>query len=142
MPLTTPKTVLALDVGGKRIGVAIASLIARLPRPYITLEHNDEFLKNLRNIIDSEEVGALVIGLPRGLSGQTTEQTRVVEAFTKDLQEQLSLPVYFQDEALTSTKAEAELEKQGKMYSRGDIDALAAAYILEDFLIEHKELEL
>ena len=97
------------------------------------------FLPELKNIIVSENAAALVVGRPRGLSGQQTAQTKRTEIFAEELKT-LGLPVYFQDEAVTSKQAEAELQARGKPYKKSDIDALAAAYILEDWLREHKEL--
>jgi len=137
---TTPSSILALDVGGKRIGVAVASLIARLPRPLITLENNDTFLPALKDIIEIEDVGAIVVGFPRGLQGQHTDQTAAVESFTAVLREEFAMPIRFQDEAVTSKHAEAELDARGKSYERGDIDSLAATYILEDFMSDQQNL--
>ena len=75
-----------------------------------------------------------MVGLPRGLDGQRTAQTEEVEAFARGLGERFGLPVHMQDEAVTSKQAEAELEARGKPYGKGDIDALAATYILQDWL--------
>lgn len=139
---TAPKSVLALDVGSKRIGIAVASLQARLPRPLVTLTVNeDDLLTNLESIIKQEEVGRLVVGLPRNLSGQYTDQTNYTLKLTKTLQAHFDLPIDMQDEALTSKYAEEELQKRGKPYGPGDVDALAATYILEDWFSEHKELK-
>ncbi len=135
-----PKSALALDVGEQRVGVATASLTARLPRPLVTLKQGEDFLTKLNDIIKAENVEVLVVGLPRGLGGQHTDQTRAVEAFTDELRKHCELPVHLQDEAVTSKQAEAELQARGKPYTRGDIDALAATYILEDFLAGHREL--
>ena len=139
---TTLSSVLALDVGEKRVGVAVASMAARLPRPLVTLEQGDELLAALEKIIEAEEASAIVVGLPRGLGGQRTAQTGIIEDFVAGLRQHFKdLPIHLQDEALTSHKAEAELEGRGKDYKRGDIDALAATYILEDWLGEQRELE-
>lgn len=136
----TPKSVLALDVGSKRVGVAVASLSVGLPRPLATLPAADsEFLPALAAFIQSEDVGRLVVGLPRGLQGQRTAQTEFTERFRTMLQAHFDLPIDYQDEALTSMRAEAELEQRGKPYKKADIDALAATYILEDWLVAHKE---
>lgn len=138
MPIT-PDYALALDVGSKRIGVAIASLSFKLPRPLCTLMNDDTFLKRLNDLIKTEAIGVLVVGLPRGLEGQETGQTKYVRDFVDQLKTHIDLPINFQDEALTSTWAEAELTARGKIYQKGDIDALAATYILEDYLIQPKE---
>ena len=129
----TPNNYLALDVGSKRIGVALASSVARMPHPLVTLDAESDVYIRLRQIISAESIGHLVVGLPRGLDGHDTEQTTAVRAFVSEL-EPLGLPIYLQDEALTSVKAKAELHERGGRYAKGDVDALAATYILEDFL--------
>jgi putative Holliday junction resolvase len=132
-------TLAALDIGNHRIGVALASVAAGIAQPYTTLHHDENIVETLRSLLAEQEVVALVVGLPRGLDGQETAQTRVVEAIAADLKKHLDIPMYWQDEALTSRKAEEELERRGKPYGKGDIDALAATYILEDFLQEHPQ---
>ena len=133
-----PNSILGLDVGDRRVGVAAASLAARLPRPVTTLVRDDGFLTALQAIIDAEGAELLVIGLPRDLSGQSTAQTKATEAFAAELGRHYNLPVRLQDEAVTSRQAEAELKARGKEYKKADIDALAATYILEDFLAENQ----
>jgi putative Holliday junction resolvase len=132
--MTKSGSVLALDVGEKRVGVALTSLAARLPSPLVTLDRNDNFIEELRKIIKTESVEKLIIGWPRGLNGQHTAQTSAVEAFAAELRQLIDLPIRFQDEAVTSKQAETELRNRRKAYRQGDIDALAATYILEDYL--------
>lgn len=124
---------LALDVGDARVGVAFAHKVARLPRPLITLKNNETVWDELNRVIVSEGVGTVVVGLPRNLSGDDTSQTEKAKVFAKKLKERYDIPVLLQDEALTSRKAEEELKRRGH-YEKGDIDALAATYILEDYL--------
>ena len=138
--IPTPSSILALDVGSKRVGVAIASAVARLPRPLTTLYMDDNFNGALRKIITAENVSDLVVGFPRGMRGQATQQTEAIENFTASLRQAFDLPIHLQDESVTSKQAEAELQARRKPYAKGDIDALAATYILQDFLAEHKEL--
>jgi putative Holliday junction resolvase len=137
MPAIRSGTLLALDVGEKRIGVARASMSVRIAQPLVTLSNDAEFLAGLKAIIVQEDVSELVIGYPRGLHGQSTHQTEYVEVFSAQLKT-LELPIHFQDEAVTSEKAESELKSRGKNYRKEDIDALAATYILEDYLGEHE----
>ncbi len=132
--------ILALDIGDKRVGVAIASTEARMPRPLLTIDNNDAIFDALTSLFEQESIETIVAGLPRGLDGQHTEQTRHAEAFVAALKTHTSLAVHFQDEALTSKAAETELDAAGKPYTRGDIDALAACYILTDYLSEHRLL--
>jgi putative holliday junction resolvase len=134
MQIQTPSTILALDVGERRIGVAIASMVARLPSPLTTLQRSPQTPQDIQRLVADEHASALVLGLPRGLDGQHTSQTVAVEHFAAELQNIVSVPMHWQDEAVTSRKAEAELQARGKPYQKGDIDALSATYILEDFL--------
>jgi putative Holliday junction resolvase len=129
-------SVLALDVGSRRIGLALASYVARMASPYKTIQNDDNTWQALRDICSQEQVTQLVVGLPRGLDGQATEQTKYVETFVHMLATELTLPIKLQDEAVTSRQAEAELTARGKKFEKGDIDALAAVYILEDYLNE------
>ncbi|MEO7364367.1 MAG: Holliday junction resolvase RuvX [Candidatus Saccharimonadales bacterium] len=135
--MTIPDHIAALDVGAKRIGVAIAQVDARLASPLITLNAtSDNLIDELRALIEQQAIGLLIVGLPRGLDGQETAQTASARGFAARLSV-LELPVVMQDEALTSRLAEAELEARGTSYQNGDVDALAATYILQDYLAEH-----
>ena len=133
------ETLLALDVGEQRIGVARARLDALFPQPLTTLENPERFVEDIAALCEAEKAAAIVVGLPRGLSGQDTAQTAAVQEFGKRLESVLAIPVYWNDEAVTSVAAETELRGRGKPYTKADIDALAAVYILEDFLSEHPE---
>ncbi len=125
--------ILALDVGTKRVGVARASLEARLPQPLKTVA-TAEAIEQLKEIISDGQVEMIVAGLPRNLSGQDTEQTRWVRDFVAKAKAELGLPFYWQDEALTSH----EVQSRNPGAKISDIDAQAAAIILEDFLKSDK----
>jgi putative Holliday junction resolvase len=130
---------MALDVGMARVGVALASAEARLAHPHGTLIADDDLLEQIQKLCHTEHVGMIVVGLPRGLDGQETSQTVYCREFADRLIERFgsSVQVALQDEALTSQKAVAELAAAKKQFAKGDIDALAAVYILEDYLREH-----
>lgn len=130
------KSTLAIDVGEKRIGVAVANNIARLPRPLTTLENTPGVYDEIVHLLTECEASALVVGIPRGMQGQDTEQTAFTEAFVDELKQHTQIPVYFIDEAVTSQKARAELHARGSHIHKGDIDALAATYMLEDYFRE------
>ena len=137
MTADAPAALLGLDVGDRRIGVAVARLDVRLPRPLLTLDAGDGAFQRIHELADEHGAAAVVVGWPRGMAGQHTDQTRRVEEFVAGLRAALDLPVHLQDEALTSQKAEAELSARRKPYSREDIDALAATFILEDYMREY-----
>ena len=124
--------ILALDVGDKRIGVAIAHRVARLPRPLTTLANSPDVMQEIAGLVAHEHAGLVVVGLPRGMDGGYTDQTRAAEAFQQELTQVLSVPVVLGDETLTSVQAEAELG--GRPHTKGEVDALAASYILESYL--------
>jgi putative Holliday junction resolvase len=128
------ETLLAIDVGEKRIGVARAHLSVPFPGPLTTLEDPENFVDDIVRLCQEEKAAALIVGQPRGLNGQETAQTAAVRNFVATLEPKLSIPVYWSDEAVTSAKAEEELRARGKPYAKADIDALAAVYILEDFI--------
>ncbi len=127
--------ILALDYGEKRIGVAIAHKIARLPRPLTTLQNSVNILNDIQKLVDRENVGLVVVGLPRSMDGGYSAQTVAAEVFQKQLAQHIDIPVELTDETLTSVDAEAELA--GRAYTKGEVDALAASYILERYLIDH-----
>ncbi len=126
--------IVAIDVGEKRIGIAASNLNTRLPRPVMTLEQTPAIIDEIGLMLKEQAAVCVVIGLPRNLDGDDTAQTRYVREFGSRLQKLIPIPVYWVDEALTSKQAETELEERGRAYVKGDIDALAACYILTDFL--------
>lgn len=131
--------IIALDVGAQRIGVAEANSIARIAHPLTTLDHASTIYDDITQLLKDHDASILVVGLPRGMQGQDTQQTAYVRHFVESLRAQLSdVALFWQDEALTSQKAETELQTRKKPFSKGDIDALAATYILDDFLQQHK----
>lgn len=136
----TAQYILALDYGEKRVGVAVAHTIARLSRPLTTLPNTETLLDDIRKLVAQEDAGLVVVGLPRGMDGGYTQQTRTAEAFAQQLATSLDVPVELADETLTSVDAESSLA--GRAHTKGEIDALAAAMILERYLGEHPATEV
>jgi putative holliday junction resolvase len=139
MPTKTNK-IAALDVGDVRIGVAITPIGVRIAQPYGHFVRDDFIVKTIQDFVQKESIDTLIVGLPLGMQGQETRQTQLVRDFTAMLKQHLSVPILFQDETLTSVKAEQELINRKKVYKKSDIDALAACYILEDYLEGQQEL--
>jgi putative Holliday junction resolvase len=126
-------TILALDVGEKRIGVALADPTVRIAVAYDTLAVDGGEYTSIARIVADEHVDTIVVGYPRNQSGEPTQQTAFVEQFVTGLsQEQTTIA--FQDESLTSVKAEEILNRQRRPYRKEDIDSLAASLILQDYL--------
>jgi putative Holliday junction resolvase len=135
----TAEYILALDYGEKRVGVAIAHVVARFPRPLTTLQNTETLFDDITALVSKENAAQVVVGLPRGMDGGYTQQTRDAEAFAQKLADVLTLPVALADETLTSVDAENYLG--GTPRNKGKIDAVAAAYILERYLSEHPAVE-
>jgi putative Holliday junction resolvase len=131
-------SVLGLDIGTVRVGVAIAIWPDGIPAPLTTLANDPKLSDGLKDIIETENVKFIVAGRPRSLNGNSTKQTLFTSQSVKDLENKLGIKIYLQDEAATSLKAKAELEAKKKMFTKKDVDALSAVYILEDFLTERK----
>ncbi len=129
-------SLISLDVGEKRIGVAVADLNVRIAVPFQTVEVDGNEIANIAQIVIQEGADTIVVGYPRNQSGESTAQTNYVEEFTKRLEE-LAPTIVFQDESLTSVMAEQQLKAHKKPYTKGDIDAQAAAIILQDYLESH-----
>lgn len=132
-------TVMALDIGEVRTGVAIARAGLGIATPLQLLQQSENFSEQVVSLVKSEAVTTLVVGLPRNMQGDKTEQTRYTEVQVAEIKRHLTIPVYFVDESLTSVKAEEELRAKGVQGDKGQVDMLAATYILEDFLKEHRE---
>jgi len=134
------RSFLSLDIGERRVGVALANSIAKISNPYATLYQSDNLIDEIKKIIDDETVDILVIGLPRNLENKDTDQTRYVREFSDKLKTKIDIPVYFEDEALSSVRAKQTLDKAKLGYVKEDIDALAACYILDDFMANNVEV--
>lgn len=125
---------LGIDYGEKRIGVAVSDNEEKFAFPkYVEVASGPErFMvaaRNLKKIVDTEQIGAIVVGLPLGFSMQETQSTKKALEFGKFLKKELNIEVIFQNEVLST----AEVEKSGA--AREDmIDASSAALILQSFL--------
>ena len=128
---------LSLDVGTKRIGMAVIDSDVRIARPLGYLVVDGTEIEEIVKACGLYHATKLIVGYPRNQSGDTTQQTKVVEAFCERLQTAEVPPIVFQDESLTSVIAEDQLKSVKKPYNKGDIDAVAAALILTDYAESH-----
>lgn len=127
--------IMALDVGNRRIGVAIVTRDLTIPRSLGVIDLNeDDVWDELKMLCSEHKVEKIVVGLPRGLNGQETAQTKNAQEFAEEVEENTKIAVSMQDEALTSVEAEKILKNSGKPYEKADVDSLSASLILEDYL--------
>jgi len=133
-----------LDIGERRIGVAVSDATGTLARPLgvlrpagLDVDALDVVVQEIARLAGEEDgVGAIVIGLPRRLDGTPSEMTPRVEQFARALGTKTSLPVALQDERLSSREAESRLALRDKNWRsrKAKLDAAAAAIILQDYL--------
>ncbi|MCX6811692.1 MAG: Holliday junction resolvase RuvX [Candidatus Berkelbacteria bacterium] len=119
-------SLLALDLGEKRIGVAI-SRSGIIAEPLATLSFNDKFLTELKNICQDEEVEKIIIGLPQSLSGKKNQQEEKIRKIAKEIEKKTKIEVLLFDESYTTKIAES-------IFGRERIDEEAASIILENYL--------
>ena len=127
------QSLVCLDVGERRIGVAVADTAVRIAVAFDTIAVDGEELNRIAEIVIREGAKTIIVGYPRNQQGETTAQTSYVEKFAESLAD-MAEEIVFQDESLTSVMAENRLIAMKKPYSKGDIDAQAAAIILEDYM--------
>ena len=127
--------IIGLDVGTRRIGVAKADSSLRIAVPVGFIGVDGSEWQEIAKIASLNNTNWFVLGLPRSNEGNETKQSLYVRQFAKDLLTHMpDAKIRFQDESLTSVEAENRLKSRKKSYERGDIDAEAAAIILQDFL--------
>jgi putative holliday junction resolvase len=116
---------LGVDLGMSKSGIARGNSVAKIAEPVSAVSTAD-LLSSLKIMIEKNNSEAVVLGLPRNLDGKDTKQTEWTRKWATQAKTQLSVPIYWQDEALTTHGAQ---QKGGS-----NEDALAAAMILQDFL--------
>ncbi len=130
--------VLGLDLGEKRIGVAVSDEDASIAFPSGALESRGakKDLKAVLELIEEREIGRVVIGLPRHLDGREGPEAEAARAFAAALHEASGLPVETLDERWTTVEAERVLHAQGrkKKKQRAVVDSVAASIILGTYL--------
>ena len=130
--------VMALDVGEKKIGVAIsdALLLTAQARPTLRRKDLKTDILILGRLAEENEVHEIVIGQPLHMSGKESVQSEKVARFAAELKNALKLPIVFWDERLTSFAAEEHLAEMGLNWRqrRGHIDKIAAMIILQNYL--------
>ena len=135
--------VVGIDLGERRIGVAVSDASGTLARPLKTIERGasdadavERLYATIADLAAEDEVGSVVVGLPVRLDGSASPQTLRVNAMVTLLSNRLTVPVMTQDERLSSREAEERLSVREKDWRKrkAKLDAAAAAVILQDYL--------
>lgn len=138
VPPASVRRVLGLDVGGRRIGVAISDYGGRIATPLTTLQATPRprTLEQIAALVREYEVNEIVVGLPLTMSGTVGPQAQLVQSFVSELEAVLHQSIQFFDERLTSVVAEQRMRDLGirPEKRKARIDEIAAAIILQDYL--------
>ena len=142
LPPTTPTRYLALDVGNRRIGVAVSDELGLTALPVLTLERRRnprEDLRSLARLARRYGVAGIVVGNPLHLSGDASPQAAKTQAFAAELGALTGLPIHMWDERLTTREAHRILYEAGhaRPEHRRVVDQVAATLILRSFLEGH-----
>ena len=137
--LKPSRAVLGFDYGAKRLCAAVSDLLLTVATPYKIINRGSwaQDAAEIKKIIAEKEVGGIVFGLPLQMNGEEGEIAGEVRAFAAKLEKEVSLPVAFWDERLSSSAMENFLIKEADLSRakrRKVLDAQAAAYILQGFL--------
>ena len=129
--------ILGIDYGDGRVGIALSDPLKMIASPKLTLTIRSEsdLITQLKNIIVEEDVEAIVLGLPIGMKGNETKQTKHVRDLAEKLK-QFSLPIHLEDERLSSVSAKKSLQLQNVKtgHEKGKVDRVAASIFLQQYL--------
>ena len=147
MPENINKKALGIDFGLKRIGLSLSddTRTIAFPFKYILNESLKKTVSELKNIIDKENIGLVVIGMPIGLKGKQTEISVKIGEFIQELKEKagekITVAVY--DERFSSVQAQKSLIEQNikRKKRKEKIDSVASTFILQSYLDRQKKQE-
>ena len=134
------KRILALDVGSRRIGLAVSDALGFTAQGLDTLHRNNKRrdMAQLQKIISTYDIGEIVMGNPLQMSGAEGAQSEKIAEFAEQLRQRLGVPVHLWDERLTSVEAHRILDESGQSKDRiqrkGKVDRIAAVLILQSFM--------
>lgn len=133
--------ILSLDFGERRIGLAISDETRIIARPFgvVTIKETRQATRQIKAICQKENIGELVVGLPLNLKGEEGIQAKKVKKFVEDLRKEISLPIFFEDERLSTKEAVKILKQKGVKNINEKIDTMAALLILKQHL-EHEDV--
>ena len=120
---------ISLDYGSKHIGVARINTAVRIAEALAPIDNSRDVISQISSVINEHKSTGLVIGLPRGLDGQETDQTNEAKAFAEDVKSAVDIPVFMIDEAGSSAKAQERIGTD-----KTSLDSAAAGVIAEDFV--------
>ena len=132
--------ILAIDYGARRVGLALSDPLKMIASPYRTIINNNItiLIEEIETIIAAEDVELTIIGLPLGMAGQKTEQTKKVEEFVDKLIDR-GIIIKYEDERWSSVAAKRSMKEQNikSGHNKDLVDQTAAAIFLQQYLDRH-----
>jgi putative Holliday junction resolvase len=133
---------LGLDVGDKRIGIALSDPLGMLARPLSVLERSEDSadIEIILKLVTQQQAGMIIVGIPLSMDGGIGTQAQKVQLFAEKLKFASAVPLQYRDERLSTVDAKRLLEagrkKKSHFVKKGAYDAAAAAVILQSYLNE------
>lgn len=132
---------MALDLGEKRIGIALSDPTRTIASPHSILSRKSRAgdFAHYTHIIEEQQITLIVFGLPITLGGEEGQRAAWVRDYAADLGGRIDIPITFWDESLTTVAATAALHAQGRRGRKAKerVDAIAATLILQSYLDAH-----
>lgn len=142
--LLTNSPLIAIDYGKQKIGIAISNPERTIAMPLQVVENSKNFMNNLVELVIKYDICGLVIGLPVNMNGEVAKTEGIILTFAQEANQRLNIPIYLQDERLTTKAANNFLKSFGitrKQRNKND-DMVAASMILETSLNSMKLLHV
>jgi putative holliday junction resolvase len=142
--VATENRILGIDFGSKRIGLSISDPLGIIATPFATLQNDSNIWNRLKEIVTSEAIAFVVIGMPMTLRGEKREKAQEVEAFARTLNSETGLEVLSWDERYSTSIAQQTMldmntKKKNRNAKDGTLDSMAAAIILQSYLDSKKK---
>lgn len=135
--------ILGIDFGTTRIGLSLSDPLQIIAQPYDTLKNDGHLITRLAEIVKSEKVSLIVVGMPLNLKGEKGKKALEVDRFVEHLKEKVSAPVIVWDERFTTVMAHQTIQRMGtkkrdRETNKGRVDAMAASLLLQGYLDSRK----
>lgn len=134
---------LGLDLGSRTLGMAVSDALGMIASSYKIVRHNEEYdrlLEEVQATVEEKKIEAIVLGLPKNMNNTIGPKGELSFQFKEKLENKLNIPVYLEDERLTTRQAENMLinNDTSRKKRKKVIDSLAATIILQSYLDKNK----
>lgn len=134
---------LGLDLGSRTLGISISDVDGRIATSYQVIKHQEEYprlVDEVLNLVKQLKIGAVVLGFPKNMNNTIGPKGELSLKFKKELEKVLSVPIYLQDERLSTVSAnqvliQADISRKNR---KKVVDSVAATIILQTFLDKEK----